>query len=391
MGGFFLVTGVVGVVGAFVALISHANKKAKARRRKWNTAAQRLGLTFNDGPHSQRKIHARHYYPQMFGQREGQDVYVGVRSYTTGSGKNQTTHYYTFVDVIFDTPLKCGINIRRAGGISKFFGSVFGERDIQIGIPSFDRDFRVDGINPDQLVRLVQPIEARGLLSADHANGFMVSLSDSVVRLEASGIVVDHTILDPPITAAVALYRAVHEAWRALPPSPEELRITPSWQEAANRWGLSFDARSMTLLGNVDAIAVRCEVVLEGESYSTMMSASFEPPLGVDLELKTQSALSTITKVFGSQDIEVGDHLFDKKYVVKGKDPERVKQIFSSTAREGIIMLDDVSAKLEVNDDLVTIELLGTNANAEELVRVLTDTVKAMVMFRKPTSVGPFR
>ncbi len=391
MSGIVIVLIVAGTVSAIAGVVA---KQGKRTRATWQSTAAELGLSFRPGPRSGRPIHARHHLPQMYGHHDGQDVYVGVRSYTTGSGKNRTTHYYTFIDVLFDVPLKRGLGVRPANGISKFFGSIFGQNDIQIGDPIFDKKFRIDGLDQQQVASLLSHDRLRHALDTTYTVGFLPSLNDDRVRLEAKGVIIQANKLKPQIQGAVALYREVMAAWNQQPPSNEELHITPGWQQVAERKQLSFEPRAMLMIGRINKISVRCEVVLKKSQFSTEIEARFEPPLGGGLEIKKQGALTAVTKFFGAQDITIGDQIFDRRYLIKGKDVERVKAILVPEAREGLSQLDDLSSELRVTDDVLRLtfnQVYGDGLAMERLLEMITTTMKAMTRFARPTTHGPFR
>lgn len=330
----------------------------------------------------------------MYGSYEGQDVCVGVRSYTTGSGKNRQTHYFTFIDIVFDVPLKRGLAVRPAGGVSRFFGSLFGQRDIQIGDAQFDKDFRIDGVDPQQVSQLLLFGKMRAMLPRTYPNKFVPSLSDDRTRLEASGIVVDASVLAPQLSSAVALHRELVASWSRLPLSLEQRAIEAGWQHVASTRRLTLDLPNMIMHGAIDDVAVRLEVVLSKDNFVTLVAAGFNPPLAVGLAMSRHGALSSVSKFFGAQDLEVGDADFDKRYIIKGKDHTRVKQIFASEARGGLHHLDEISEELAVDDNRILITLpgaVGEHTEIEALVETISKTANAMVKFRRPVSAGPFR
>ena len=46
-------------------------------------------------------------------------------------------------------------------------------------------------------------------------------------------------------------------------------------------------------------------------------------------KISRQGFFRSIGKVFGMQDIEIGDPFFDKQFVIKGNDPEKIKLLFA--------------------------------------------------------------
>ena len=379
--------------GAVVALIQFANARAKKRREQWEETARTLGLTFAPGPYSDRPIRTRRPRPEMYGQVDGQDVYVGVRSYTTGSGKNQQTHYYTFIDVIFDVPLKRGLVVGKADGVSKFFGSIFGQADMQTGRETLDVEYKIRGQDAQQVTAIVAAPEVERLLLAPR-DRFVTYVSDGSVRLEAHGDIVEKEVIAPRVPEAVALARAVMAAWIAAPPSAEERRVEPIWRRVCETKGFAYQARGMRGTGTKHDLAMRIEAVVDEKGWATEIEAMFEPPLAVGLSLTNEHALSGITKFFGAQDITIGQARFDDEFVVKGKDPQLVKEILSAAACAKLLALRDRGDKLTVNDDIVMLRVRGIVEDPELLASLIDDVAQAgkdMVTHRKPVAVGPYR
>jgi hypothetical protein len=385
------ILGIVLLAG-FVGVAAYAIKNSGRTKDQWTACAAELGLDFAPGPHSHRPVHARRHLPEMFGQHDGQDIYVGVRTYTTGSGKNSQTHYFTYVDVVFDPQLKRGVNARRADAVSKLFGDVFGQRDIQLGSPELDRELRIDGLDPEQVRGLfgVGGIAARLLARHDP---FVPHVTDGHVRLEARGVLARPEQVRPAIAPAVALYRAVLAAWRALPPSVEEARLEPTWRRVAERLGLAYEPRGMRACGRSGEVGARFELVIHDRGWATELAATFDPPLGVGFRIAREGVLAGIGKLFGAQDIKLGDAAFDAAFVVKGKDEQRVREILVDDARAGLLELAR-AGELIVDDGTVLLRLpriVDDELELRELLGKLTTTANQMVKHRRIAPVGPYR
>jgi hypothetical protein len=61
----------------------------------------------------------------------------------------------------------------------------------------------------------------------------------------------------------------------------------------------------------------------------TRMRAPFVNKDGLYFKISRQGFFRSIGKVFGMHDIEIGDPFFDKQFVIKGNDPEKIKLLFS--------------------------------------------------------------
>ncbi len=74
--------------------------------------------------------------------------------------------------------------------------------------------------------------------------------------------------------------------------------------------------------------------VVGGKSYDTEFTRvrlEFLSPDNLKLRLNRQGVIDNITKLFGAQDIAIGDKEFDKKFMIKGNNEFKIQQIFSSS------------------------------------------------------------
>ena len=61
----------------------------------------------------------------------------------------------------------------------------------------------------------------------------------------------------------------------------------------------------------------------------TRMRAPFVNKDGLYFKISREGFFSSIGKFFGMQDIEIGDPFFDKQFIVKGNDPEKIKLLLA--------------------------------------------------------------
>ena len=382
------------VLGSIVGLVHWGNQRGIKQRTAWKATAEGLGLSQVHGPKYNRHVHARRYLPELYGPYDGTDIYIGTRVYTTGSGKSQQTHYYSYIDVPFEIPLKRGVQLGRADGVSKFFGSIFGQLDLQIGHEQLDRDFRIKGQDPAQITALFSSPELRALLLVD-PDPYSAYVTDVYVRFEIRGIQVDLAELRAWIPRAVALQRAVAASWAALPPSVEEARLEAPLRRVCERARLDYTARGMRGLGRARDVDTRIEVVLDDKvGWCTELESRFDPDLAVGLKVTREGVIAGITKLFGSQDIVTGDKTFDDHYLIKGKDPELVKQILSPDARKRLLDLHARCDELIMTDSGVLVRLHRIVDDPDALVAMFTEVTDAandMVSHRKVSSVGVYR
>jgi hypothetical protein len=99
------------------------------------------------------------------------------------------------------------------------------------------------------------------------------------------------------------------------------------------------------------------------------------PPLGMHLQLKRQGAFSVITKLFGQQDVEVGDDSFDDAFTIKTDDPARLHAVMTPSVRSGLTRLLASHPTAVITDNSAVI----TRARFERKPDVLRSTVQRLL------------
>src|SRR5439155_325125 len=116
------------------------------------------------------------------------------------------------------------------------------------------------------------------------------------------------------------------ERRRATPSGPY-----PSWIAFAEARGLALDAEQQALSGPYAGVPVRLALSTEDGIARTRLRAFFPRPLGLGLHVSREAPiLHGLGKLFGMQDIELGDPAFDRAFLIKGQPPERVRQLFGA-------------------------------------------------------------
>jgi hypothetical protein len=163
------------------------------------------------------------------------------------------------------------------------------------------------------------------------------------------------------------------------------------WRGAADQLGLvyspgkGFSGRSIT--GTMATHPVRVDAVNRGGGNSQHVVTRFRvsyPPLGFDLSLGREHALRRLTKLFGAQDVEVGDPAFDEAFIVKTSDPARAAALLTPAVRDSLLRLLAAYPQVQVGDNRISLERTGLIRRSDALVsitrrllaaaRALTDT-----------------
>jgi len=186
------------VAAGIVALIIYGIMKARERREALARLAAQWGLTYYaDDPYgipdrySQFDLfdtgHSRSASNVMAGQVNGRDVILCDYRYTTGSGKNQSTH--SFQAAILTLPiLAARLHVRQENFLDRV-ASWVGHDDINFESAEFSRRYHVKCDNPKFAydifhARLIEYLLACGDCPTLEMNGPTLLLYDSQSKIE---------------------------------------------------------------------------------------------------------------------------------------------------------------------------------------------------------------
>ncbi len=118
-------------------------------------------------------------------------------------------------------------------------------------------------------------------------------------------------------------------------------KTNEAWASVAERLQLVFQPGQLFSRPRISGIHKGCSVLVttfsrgsgKHQTTYTRFRVSYPNSLDLGLRLTKQGLLTGIGKFFGTQDIEVGDEGFDDVIVVKGRDPERVKEFLTLSRR----------------------------------------------------------
>jgi hypothetical protein len=159
-------------------------------------------------------------------------------------------------------------------------------------------------------------------------------------------------------------------------------RTIATWLQTASELGLSASGGTgMTrpvLTGNLGGLPITIDtyVVRSGKNSTTYTRylVGYQP-LGFDLRLKREHAFSSITKMFGQQDVQIGDDLFDDAFIVKTSDPARARALLTPSVRTGLLRTLASYGTTVVHEDHIITTKVGFESKGE----VLKSTAQRMV------------
>jgi hypothetical protein len=156
------------------------------------------------------------------------------------------------------------------------------------------------------------------------------------------------------------------------------------WLGFANRHGLTFSGggwlSSNRINGTIDGRAVNVWTFTRGHgknrSHHSAMSLSLphsDAPRGVHVYRET--FFSKVGKVFGGQDIQIGDAEFDKAFMIKGDHEDDVREWLNYDRQQAIISLRKHGG-FELSESQLYVERRGTFSRQAELDGLLEDLTR---------------
>lgn len=156
-------------------------------------------------------------------------------------------------------------------------------------------------------------------------------------------------------------------------------RANQAWVSAGRTLGLGYHAPRFLaprrIEGSLPGAYVIVDTVRRGSGKNsktyTRYRSRYHHSLGLGIRLSREGFFSGVGKLFGAQDIEVGDASFDADVIVKGHSPQRVIEFLTPARRVRIHRALMSYHGLTINDDEISWEKRGVVSNASEIVNTV--------------------
>ncbi|MFQ5459416.1 MAG: hypothetical protein ACE5EL_01340 [Anaerolineae bacterium] len=121
--------------------------------------------------------------------------------------------------------------------------------------------------------------------------------------------------------------------------------VDQAWSAAARRLGLRFKPGGLRaprrIRGTYADMSVTVDTASTGNGEKTRKSTryfvGFPHGLGLGLEVRHEGFMSSVSRLFGAEDIQFGDPAFDNEFEVRGSDPDRVAAFLTPDRRREIM------------------------------------------------------
>jgi hypothetical protein len=246
-----------------------------------------------------------------------------------------------------DRPLGLGLFVRRRGG-RRFLRR---RRPAQVvtGDATLDRalEFRAD--HPERVKELLEGRVAAAV------HGLMrrwpdLVLTDHHVRVYLSQSETSAEALEDLVRAMDSVANALVEVRSKLPPPPALHQTAMAWRKLAAELGLDFEENFPAMTGTMEGLRVRVVARRAAERYVAEIRVAHGTHQDLGLRIFPQHGPDGYWSV--GQDIQLEDEAFDRAFVIKGYDPERVTELLSQDARKAL--LDGLKVgPVEVDDHII--------------------------------------
>ena len=150
-------------------------------------------------------------------------------------------------------------------------------------------------------------------------------------------------------------------------------QVNRSWDAVRSAHGLQMTRASAfaepTLRGELGGYRVAVDTVTHGNGKSRTTYTRYRvhyPKIGTELHLTREIPLvSTLGKMFGGQDHEIGDAAFDAKVVVRGPSESKAREYLTASRRRAIERFLSAHKRAVITESNASFETVGLETRSE--------------------------
>lgn len=156
------------------------------------------------------------------------------------------------------------------------------------------------------------------------------------------------------------------------------------WSLVADRLGLTHMRDSHWNLGNIigslNGFQVQVYTFTRGSGKSrstyTRIETTIHPALCAGLQIYRETPIfSSLGKLLGGQDIQVGDSRFDDRFIIKSSDERAALQLLNGQTRDRLLDYDHGVGALNLESARLELTERGTITDPDRLQRILEEQV----------------
>ncbi len=170
------------------------------------------------------------------------------------------------------------------------------------------------------------------------------------------------------------------------------------WHQAAmslgfeHRHGKTFWGTQTTgpMLGKREGFDVRITTFTRssGEHSSTHTSVEVLSPtnMNLGLHITPEGFFTGVSKMFGTQDIQVGDRTFDDVFLIKGNRPADIIALLNPAVRQQLLTINAQHGSIKLTDQGTYQEWDGMITDAHRLASLIAPQVRLMTQLEQAHS-----
>ncbi len=166
-----------------------------------------------------------------------------------------------------------------------------------------------------------------------------------------------------------------------------------TWQRVAAQLGLGIETKSgfskPIISGNLNGLPVRIDTYTQRSGNSSTTYTRYQvryPPAGFEFRLSREGALSFIGKLFGVEDVQVGDPVFDGAFKIKTSDRQRLLSLLTPSVRNGLFRLMASYPSAVISDDHIGMSKAKFESNGDRLASSIQRLVATAQLLTSPTA-----
>src|SRR5690554_702376 len=154
-----------------------------------------------------------------------------------------------------------------------------------------------------------------------------------------------------------------------------------AWTQVGAALGLQFQkisgsAYSGQLNGELDGVKVQAHTLTEGSGKNkreyTLVTARINGRIPLDMKVSREGFLQKAGKLFGTDDIQVGDDELDRQFLITGSNPSTIRRLLTDPAVKAALLTTQKHAtSLRVEFGKVRIREPDLGKNQEKLTRYI--------------------
>ncbi|MBW2455064.1 MAG: hypothetical protein JRI68_11165 [Deltaproteobacteria bacterium] len=286
----------------------------------------------------------------LFGQREGMPV--GARL-ALDAPKGQWARWT--VHARLQPPLDLGLSIHT--GRHEVEDVTKGASLVVTGDAEFDKRFVVRGDEPERVRALLDPPLRQRLVRQLHP-GALFMVTDQGVAMQVPRPHANLEWFTRALNTLTGIASGVNRARSNVPVAAVLQRHRTSWAAFASSQMLHGISAPLCMWGRLRGATVFAYSVRLGPGDLCLeIWLRFQEPLGLGVLLQPKRTVDRVKELFGADDHELGDPVFDETFLLRLSDVEATEALLDEPLRKRLLAIHSTVGPLSLTDDGLLVRL----------------------------------